>query len=86
MPWMPAPRRWRATWRSASTSRATPPRTSTRRPRSASVLLAWVGLNAVLLSRRGSTFDPYPFILLNLFLSMLAAIQAPVIPMSVGAD
>lgn len=48
----------------------------------AAVMLAWVGLNAVLLSRRGSTFDPYPFILLNLFLSMLAAIQAPVILMS----
>jgi uncharacterized membrane protein len=48
----------------------------------AAVMLAWVGLNALLLSRRGSTFDPYPFILLNLFLSMLAAIQAPVILMS----
>jgi uncharacterized membrane protein len=35
-----------------------------------------------LLAVRGSTFDPYPFILLNLFLSMLAAIQAPVILMS----
>jgi uncharacterized membrane protein len=33
-----------------------------------------------LLGRRG--WDPYPFILLNLFLSMLAAIQAPVIMMS----
>lgn len=32
--------------------------------------------------RRGTTFDPYPYILLNLFLSMLAAIQAPVILMS----
>ena len=30
----------------------------------------------------GSAWDPYPFILLNLFLSMLAAIQAPVIMMS----
>jgi uncharacterized membrane protein len=30
----------------------------------------------------GSSWDPYPFILLNLFLSMLAAIQAPVIMMS----
>jgi uncharacterized membrane protein len=29
-----------------------------------------------------SAWDPYPFILLNLFLSMLAAIQAPVIMMS----
>ena len=34
----------------------------------------------VLLGGRG--WDPYPFILLNLFLSMLAAIQAPVIMMS----
>jgi len=31
---------------------------------------------------RGSAWDPYPFILLNLFLSMLAALQAPVIMMS----
>jgi uncharacterized membrane protein len=48
----------------------------------AAVMLVWVGLNAVLLSSRGSTFDPYPYILLNLFLSMLAAIQAPIILMS----
>ena len=46
------------------------------------VMLVWVGLNAYLLASRGRTFDPYPFILLNLFLSMLAAIQAPVILMS----
>ncbi len=45
-------------------------------------MLVWVGLNAWLLSSRGTTFDPYPYILLNLFLSMLAAIQAPVILMS----
>jgi uncharacterized membrane protein len=45
-------------------------------------VLLWVVANAVLLARRGNTFDPYPFILLNLFLSMLAAIQAPVILMS----
>ena len=45
-------------------------------------LLAWVALNAVLLALQGSTFDPYPYILLNLFLSMLAAIQAPIILMS----
>lgn len=42
----------------------------------------WMATNAALLVRQGSTFDPYPFILLNLFLSMLAAIQAPVILMS----
>jgi uncharacterized membrane protein len=45
-------------------------------------LLAWVALNAALLLSRGSTFDPYPYILLNLLLSMLAAIQAPIILMS----
>ena len=37
---------------------------------------------AVNIALRGSAWDPYPFILLNLFLSMLAAIQAPVIMMS----
>ena len=46
------------------------------------ILLAWVLLNAFLLARHGNTFDPYPYILLNLFLSMLAAVQAPVILMS----
>jgi len=45
-------------------------------------LLVWVALNVVLLASRGSTFDPYPYILLNLLLSMLAAIQAPIILMS----
>ena len=39
----------------------------------------YTAINVVL---RGSAWDPYPFILLNLFLSMLAAIQAPVIMMS----
>lgn len=48
----------------------------------AATMLGWVGLNAVLLARQGRSFDPYPYILLNLFLSMLAAIQAPVILMS----
>lgn len=48
----------------------------------ATVMLLWVGLNAFLLLNRGATFDPYPYILLNLFLSMLAAIQAPIILMS----
>jgi uncharacterized membrane protein len=46
------------------------------------ILVSWVVLNAVVLARRDAAFDPYPFILLNLFLSMLAAIQAPVILMS----
>jgi len=45
-------------------------------------LAAWIGINVALLSSRGETFDPYPFILLNLVLSMVAALQAPVILMS----
>ncbi|PYQ15782.1 MAG: cyclic nucleotide-binding protein [Acidobacteria bacterium] len=49
----------------------------------AGVLLSWIAVNAILLRNVGNgPFDPYPFILLNLFLSMLAAIQAPVIMMS----
>jgi len=44
------------------------------------VLVVWVGINSVVLLWR--PFDPYPFILLNLILSCLAAIQAPVIMMS----
>jgi len=43
------------------------------------VLLIYASINIVL---KGRAWDPYPFILLNLFLSMLAAIQAPVIMMS----
>ena len=46
----------------------------------AGVLVAWMALNALLL--RKAAFDPYPFILLNLVLSCLAAIQAPIIMMS----
>lgn len=46
----------------------------------ASVLFAWVVLNSILLLDRG--FDPYPYILLNLFLSMIAAVQGPIIMMS----
>ena len=42
-------------------------------------LAVWAGLNLAL--GRGA-FDPYPFIFLNLMLSMLAAIQAPIIMMS----
>ncbi|ANY62433.1 cyclic nucleotide-binding protein [Comamonas aquatica] len=45
-------------------------------------MLVWVSMNAVLLAWQGHTFDPYPYILLNLVLSMLAAIQAPIILMS----
>jgi len=44
------------------------------------VLIGWIVLNALLLLNRG--FDPYPFILLNLILSCLAAVQAPIIMMS----
>ena len=47
------------------------------------VLIAWVGLNSYWLMRHGhKAFDPFPYILLNLFLSMLASVQAPVILMS----
>lgn len=46
------------------------------------ILLVWVILNSLVLIRYGNNFDPYPYILLNLFLSMLAALQAPVIMMS----
>jgi uncharacterized membrane protein len=44
------------------------------------VLVLWMGVNVVGLS--AEPFDPYPFILLNLVLSSLAALQAPVIMMS----
>jgi uncharacterized membrane protein len=47
-----------------------------------SILVAWVILNSVILLRYDRAFDPYPYILLNLFLSMLASIQAPIILMS----
>ncbi|KAF0123861.1 MAG: hypothetical protein FD151_61 [bacterium] len=46
------------------------------------VLVIWVLLNSFILITYNKSFDPYPYILLNLFLSMLAAIQAPVILMS----
>jgi len=44
------------------------------------VLFLWIVVNAAVLSSRA--FDPYPFILMNLILSCLAAIQAPIIMMS----
>ncbi|MFN2531960.1 MAG: DUF1003 domain-containing protein [Pyrinomonadaceae bacterium] len=52
-----------------------------------SFLVAWIGLNTFLLARygrgdSGAQFDPYPYILLNLMLSMTAALQAPIIMMS----
>lgn len=43
-------------------------------------ILVWMGLNIYWLQNKG--FDPYPFILLNLLLSCLAALQAPLIMMS----
>ncbi len=43
-------------------------------------LVVWAIANTVLLTR--DAFDPYPFIFLNLLLSMIAAIQAPIIMMS----
>lgn len=43
-------------------------------------LVVWMAANILLL--RSNAFDPYPFILLNLVLSCLAAIQAPIIMMS----
>ncbi len=46
------------------------------------VLLGWMLLNTGVLAHWHLAFDPYPYIFLNLMLSMLAAIQAPVIMMS----
>ena len=43
-------------------------------------LLAWTAFNTLVLAQRA--FDPYPFIFLNLMLSMVAALQAPIIMMS----
>jgi len=45
-----------------------------------SVLLVWMAVNVYIFRNKG--FDPYPFILLNLALSCIAALQAPVIMMS----
>lgn len=42
-------------------------------------MLVWISINLYLLQK---PFDPFPFILLNLFLSFIAAVQAPVIMMS----
>ncbi|HYU92629.1 MAG TPA: DUF1003 domain-containing protein, partial [Actinomycetota bacterium] len=48
------------------------------------LILAWMVLNAVFLARllHHKQFDPYPFIALNLVLSALAGLQAPIIMMS----
>lgn len=43
-------------------------------------LVAWAIINTLML--RGDAFDPYPYVFLNLILSMIAAVQAPIIMMS----
>jgi uncharacterized membrane protein len=48
----------------------------------AGVMVTWILLNSFILIKLNGPFDPYPYILLNLVLSMLAAIQAPIILMS----
>ena len=45
-------------------------------------LITWVVLNSYVLAHVNETFDPFPYILLNLFLSMRASVQAPLILMS----
>lgn len=45
------------------------------------ILIGWMILNGIIL-KKGNEIDPYPFILLNLILSCIAAIQAPIIMMS----
>ena len=47
---------------------------------SLALLIIWMGANAMLL--RSQSFDPFPFVLLNLVLGMMAALQAPIIMMS----
>jgi uncharacterized membrane protein len=52
-----------------------------------SFLVAWMAINTFVLvhygrGENGAEFDPYPYILLNLMLSMTAALQAPIIMMS----
>ncbi len=43
-------------------------------------IIVWIGINVFVLLNRA--FDPYPFILLNLILSCVASLQAPIIMMS----
>ena len=44
------------------------------------ILISWIVYNS--LSSKANTFDPFPFILMNLILSCIAALQAPIIMMS----
>jgi uncharacterized membrane protein len=46
------------------------------------VIVVWVILNSFILIRWGGSFDRYPYVFLNLVLSMVAAMQAPIIMMS----
>jgi uncharacterized membrane protein len=46
------------------------------------ILVAWAVLNTITLPRYSAAFDPYPYVFLNLILSMVAALQAPIILMS----
>ena len=46
------------------------------------MLLTWIGFNSFVLIKWNKAFDPNPYILLNLMLSMIAAFQAPIIMMS----
>ena len=46
------------------------------------ILFGWMLLNSDVLAHFGAAFDPYPYIFLNLMLSTLAAVQAPIIMMS----
>ncbi|MBA3695603.1 MAG: DUF1003 domain-containing protein, partial [Methylotenera sp.] len=46
------------------------------------ILLVWAFLNTEILGPKDEAFDPYPYVFLNLVLSMLAAAQAPIIMMS----
>jgi len=46
------------------------------------LLFSWIALNTIAFVSFPKSFDPYPYIFLNLILSMLAALQAPVILMS----
>ena len=46
------------------------------------ILVVWVIVNSLVLTRIDAAFDPYPYILLNLVLSTLAAFQAPIVMMA----